>query len=590
MNFANTKIKNIYNSLLVFGLSSLLPLSLFHSERYLINNYFITIALLLLLIIVCFRRLLSRTNLKITIIDILFAVTFSISVFSSIINDISFNATFNIKFVLYVVLFLLMKNMINYKKTVVCFHFSVLFSNLYVLIYILVLLIMQRNYLHFIEDGFGNSGVFAVYLSVSSIVLFEVFKKNKNKGIYFVLLLIIIANIILIVFLKSRISGILLLIYLLFIFTPQLKWMNKKTRILLILFILFSVLTIFSLFIKKDSTEGRFLILKISGKMIGENLLFGVGGFNSYAISYPLYQADYFASKARIEKEMMLADNIQHALNEPVQFISELGLIGFVFIIITVCKLIKYIKIKNTHGIAFVAILIASCFSYLLRTTIFQNLIFMLILIAGIRGKTYIELKSKRFCFSTFLILSAALYSTVPLISKYRDSNMLKYKIEHGYHMGDKSVRILARFKDNQTFLFPYMMQLFKNENYYECLSVLDGLNTLLNHSDIACFKAKCYKSIGDFEEAKKQFILASAICPNRFEYRYELYKLYKEEDQFEEAVNVALSIKNLKEKIPSTYTLAVKLEIERFLEENKSLEKNIPFCPYMDTNVSDME
>jgi hypothetical protein len=132
MNFFDEKKRlSILDSTFSFILSSLLPLSLFHSERFLINNYFITAALSFLLILVCIRKAVASLYIKITSIDILFVAVLITSITSSIVNETSFNSTFNIKFIIYACLFLLMKDILNYKKTVVYFNISIIFTKLF---------------------------------------------------------------------------------------------------------------------------------------------------------------------------------------------------------------------------------------------------------------------------------------------------------------------------------------------------------------------------------------------------------------------------------------------------------------------------
>jgi tetratricopeptide (TPR) repeat protein len=352
----------------------------------------------------------------------------------------------------------------------------------------------------------------------------------------------------------------------------HLKKLKGKTGIILSAFIVIFVFVFFTLCVKRDSSEGRLLILKISSKMIYEHMLIGAGGFNSYTTTYPLYQMEYFSSENGTEKEVMLADNMQFALNEPIQFICELGIIGGIFIFMIAYKMIEYIKIRKILCTALTVIFFASGFYYILHITIFQNILFILSLIAGIQGKAIMKPASTKTAFIiTFLTFIVSLSSTSFSFIKFRTSQKVKYGIERGYGLDDKYCQSIEKFKDNPQFLLSYARQLFNKRNYYGCINVLDDLTLLTIHSDVECLKGKCYLYINSFEEAERCFIKASNICPNRFEYRYELYKLYFEKNQLDKAIEIALSIRNLKEKIPSTYTFAIKLEIERFLNDNCS-------------------
>jgi hypothetical protein len=563
------KGKRILDWILPLALSSLLPLSLLHSELFFTNNYFITVALLFLLMLVCLWKIIAKSSIKITLLDILLVSVFAISVLSSFVNQVSFNATFNIKFVLYAAIFLLMKNVLSYKKTVLCFYVSVIATNLFILVFVAISLVTQSDYVHFFVSKFGNTGVAAIYLAISSVFLLHLLRENFRRKRYYTLFLLVVPNIGLMLLLQSRISVVLVIVYLLFAYLPQMKRIKPKMGVVVAIVIAVLAFAVLALGTKRDSTEGRFLILKISSKIIAENPLIGSGGFNSFSVVYPLQQAEYFTSANRPEKEIMLADNMQFALNEPVQFVCEVGTIGLILILLIAYKLIKRLKINHTLRITLLAILFASCFSYILRITVFQNLFFILLMIAGMWEKSIVQLKSKAVYLILCPIWIASLFFVNCLVSKYTESLILRHRIENKFNFSAQSPHTVEKFKDNPTFLFQYARQVFNRGDYSRCLEVLNALTLLLNHSDIEFLKAECYKFTGKWDKAEKHFISASNMCPNRFKYRYELFKLYLEREDLEKTINVALSIRNLNEKIPSTYTLAVKLEIERFLTEN---------------------
>jgi hypothetical protein len=96
----------------------------------------------------------------------------------------------------------------------------------------------------------------------------------------------------------------------------------------------------------------------------------------------------------------------------------------------------------------------------------------------------------------------------------------------------------------------------------------MDLLTDYLVHADAVNLQGKCYQFTGKVQSAENCYIQASQICPNRFEYRHGLFQLYVETCQLDKARTVALRTLNIKEKKPSPYTLAVKLEMEHFLNE----------------------
>jgi tetratricopeptide (TPR) repeat protein len=144
----------------------------------------------------------------------------------------------------------------------------------------------------------------------------------------------------------------------------------------------------------------------------------------------------------------------------------------------------------------------------------------------------------------------------------------ITYRIEHKRGLEYYSDAIKNDLSDNRQILTACALELYAKGKNEEFMSVTGILNTHAIHSDIEYFKGKSLLRMKDTIAAERHFVLASAICPNRFTYRYELFRLYKTAGRFDEAKNVALKIRKLKEKIPSATTLAIKMDVEDFLEK----------------------
>ena len=68
-------------------------------------------------------------------------------------------------------------------------------------------------------------------------------------------------------------------------------------------------------------------------------------------------------------------------------------------------------------------------------------------------------------------------------------------------------------------------------------------------------------------DEVDTQFNLkASYICPNRFRYKYELFKIYKETNNIRKANEIADHISRMPVKINSPTIFAIKKDIDNFL------------------------
>ncbi len=96
--------------------------------------------------------------------------------------------------------------------------------------------------------------------------------------------------------------------------------------------LLFLLLLPLPLFLKTDSSTGRYFILKNTLEII-RNSPEGIG-MGKFKIAYPLQQAKYFNRNDLNSREALLADNVESALNEYLQLAAEFGVMaGFFFLL-----------------------------------------------------------------------------------------------------------------------------------------------------------------------------------------------------------------------------------------------------------------
>lgn len=205
-------------------------------------------------------------------------------------------------------------------------------------------------------------------------------KKHSENGF---LIAIILICIIAAAILKSRayvigytISGLYVLKYNFnVVFSAKKKW-------LIFLAGLSFIAVLF--FIKHDSSLGRLLIYKISFNLFKDNLWTGVG-LGNFATHYLNYQAAYFKQGNYSIKELLLADNTQHAFNDYWQFLIETGMVGLLFLTLAVVLLYSLIKksFANSHKniiipitlLQFCSMLIAACLTHIFEFWYVQMLI-----------------------------------------------------------------------------------------------------------------------------------------------------------------------------------------------------------------------
>jgi hypothetical protein len=426
--------------------------------------------------------------------------------------------------------------------------------------------VTKNDFTLYLEKHFANTGICAIFLAISSILLLTQVYFSKRK-INLIFLLVVLVNLILIVYLKSRISIFLVIFYVISLFFKKIKFGGKIWRNIVLIVVASLFLSFLILYIKPASSEGRMLILKISTNLIKSNLLIGTGGFNTFPLHYPKYQADYFVSNVRSEQDIMLANNTKYALNEPIQLMSELGIIGFALTLLLLVRIFSLIRKENIllQFLAF-SLLFVSCFYYVFHITLFQVISYLIILYVSSKDKTIFQLNissSVIGCIIILLLCTKVLYFSQ---AQFIYSLEIEKRLSRRYSLIDRHNMLQTYFKDNPVFLTSYIYELYHKKKYTECWEILNLTDQIFIHSELENLKGKLFSQTEELKNAELCFIRACNICPHKFGYKYDLFKFYLKNNQTDLAMNIALIIHNLKEKIPSPTSMAIKLEIERFL------------------------
>lgn len=380
----------------------------------------------------------------------------------------------------------------------------------------------------------------------------------------------------------SRTGIIAIIISSYFFFTRKNKTFRKiATWKKIIIFLLISIIFSSLYFLKKDSANGRILIWGCTLDMIQEKPLFG-HGYKSFKAKYMLYQANYFEKNPE-SKFAVLADNVQHPFNEFLLLISEFGLIAFLLLVLFVANLMrKYLKNQNEMSfiliLVLVSILILSCFSYP-----FQYPFTLLIVAFCLGSLSALSYKGsnppqKRWIFNSFIILSSIVIIVSTVKEMYYENRWYKTvanrKKWHGSMYVIKEYEALYPFmKNNAYFIYNYAAKLNNVGNIEKSAEIAIDCEIMLNDYDVQMLMADNYKELEKYAVAEQYFKKASAMCPIRFMPLYELVKLYQTIGNNDEALTLAKRIFSKEEKIPSSTITAIKLEMQRFIEEQEEIE-----------------
>ncbi len=428
-----------------------------------------------------------------------------------------------------------------------------------------------------------NSSILGILISAHTVFLFFLYiTKSKVKWLASKIFANIIPLIILfasfaLVSTNSR-SGIIGLVFTLALFPfflkkklPNVKayWITISVVLGILLWLLF--------YYKKDSTNGRLLVYKVTSKVFNDNFLSGIG-LGHFSVTYNKYQADYFASNSIDSKEALLADNTFYAFNDYLQFICETGLIGLVGLICL--GYFTYLKLKSktlssmqkaAMGFVF-CILLGSIFSYPLQIKIVQVLIvfYLAILFINEKEATQRALKSKKI--GEALIISITLCLGVIYISLKINYQLEFDKADKLSQLGYKNESLkLYRTLNEHLFCdgytrFLYARELYNSNKLDEAKAIIKKAKISYIDNEVFALSANILIEQKLYKDAEPELKEALFMVPNRIKSRYELFRFYLNQQDTINAKIWQNSILNMVIKIPSAIT-------DNFIQRTKAIK-----------------
>ncbi|CUP53825.1 O-antigen ligase family protein [Bacteroides thetaiotaomicron] len=444
----------------------------------------------------------------------------------------------------------------HYKFASKVFILTILLFYLFLSIKIIV---SKSSIFFIIEQYFDNIGIFAIFISLSTVIILYRIKEFRFKYINWMCVLILLASSICVLLLKSRTAFIVLVSFLVF---SKMKCIRlKKNKIVLMCFIGLFVL-ILAAFIKQNSSLGRLFIWKTSSYIVKDNLIFGIG-YNNFAAVYPIYQATMYQTGKMSSKDMLLADNTKVALNEYIQIMAELGLVGLILFILFIAVYIHYNK-ENTC--LYWCICIAMFFSYILHSAIICYMLILQLSLSSIPPIfKFDQIKS---IIILFVLICFSLYSLDFCFHKINSTKVIQLLFTQSPDKLNTFYDINERYLcDNTKILFKLAEYNYEHNCIDKSLFFLYRLDDLIKNNELELLKGKCYVKNKCFDLAERHLLLSIAICPNRFVNRYELFNFYKNINMDSKATVIAKDICEMKEKVPSIHTLVIKKEMFNYLD-----------------------
>lgn len=408
------------------------------------------------------------------------------------------------------------------------------------------------------DNAAGFASSLCVVLPFSLVCL-----KHATRKILSLFICIIILFLILAVLISGSRTGLICITIFVFWGLSEYIKIKNKIRIVFSIFIPTLLLPILYL-LKQDSANGRLLVWLCSWEMIKDSPIwgYGVGGFRKY---YMDYQANYFLNNPSSQFSM-LADNTLYPFNEFISFVLKFGIAGLVLLIIFFCFLFFcYFNKKTFYGrVALFSLLILSVFSLFSYpfTYPFIWIVVLLniyILVAPYLSET-LAIRNSRIVYVLFICVGVfgmcRTYKRVVAEKQWRDVMYSPHECLLEYPYLEK------RLYSNPYFIYNYAVVLFENKQLKESLNKALRCRTYWADYELDLLIGNIYQKLGDCVMAECYFRNASLMCPCRFVPLYQLYELYKEQNEREKALLKAQEIIDKPIKVNSLKVMQIKRKV----------------------------
>lgn len=355
--------------------------------------------------------------------------------------------------------------------------------------------------------------------------------QKKAHKILFVTVIIVIA--LALIFSESR-SGIFAGI----IFPVSLFIFRKKKKLWIqMLFLSLCMILISAMYvIKRDSADGRMLILYSGWEMLKDSPIYG-HGFGSIHSCYMNYQAEWLA-KHPDSALAFLADNVKHVFNEYLLIGIYFGIIGLIILSLFVAFMIHcYYKRPTIEGkyalMSQATIAVLGCFSYPLYYP-FTWIVLILNTYVLVHQSYKLEILKRKaikypFIFILLLVSSFMLYHTTRRIYAEWEWGKLVSVTNKDKVAFAKYESLMPILGKEPYFLYNYSAESYINGNYGRAYDLALKCKKYWADYDLELLLGELQEKMHRNDEAMVHYSMAHNMCPVRFIPLYKQFKIYKE-------------------------------------------------------------
>jgi O-antigen polymerase len=457
-------------------------------------------------------------------------------------------------------------------------------------------ILKSPNTFFLVTGNFSNPSPYSNFLAavfVFTLVISMSPRQSKTLRIFVVLA----SSVILLVLMYTMSRSALLAVLgtgSVFLFNKYRYRMSPTKRAMVIaksalLFLLLAIAGSFY-FIKKDSSDGRVVIWKVSKDIAQQNFLTGAG-YNRFAFTYNLYQGRYFAEHPSLKSsDGFYVDYTKSALSDVYQVLCEQGVFGLILFLMLAWVIVSGVtkrvgtgrattdryttSILPGCGYGLVALYIAGLFSDPL--THFQIKTLFVFYLAwmtdSVRRLTESAGNKPRYWHIprtglVFLMIITG-YGTIAVQKRYNATSYLQQNLNQP--VLDSKMRPFL--EDGDLLAFNRSNYLLYNDRTGEAISLLQAAIKHSSYYQLYINLGIAHRESKNYAEAERNIQIAHNMMPGLIYPQFLLAKIYLETGQWQKWRVMSQAVLIQKPKIPSAEVTAMKEEIRSMVAKKNEI------------------
>lgn len=434
-----------------------------------------------------------------------------------------------------------------------------------------------------VTGSFVSPALFSSFLaSVLPFSIYYYLNKAIRVEVRFAsltLAILIVINIIL--FTDSRASWMaaLLIISVIIFLEKKTSFRFTKQQVYTLIAVCISVFIVLMIF-KKDSTSGRWFILKNTLYLIKEHPIAGIG-INNFDKYYNDYQASVFSSNS-VSAYYLLASYVTVAYNDYLQFWLAGGIFALIILFVAIFAFLSLIKrvrdFTFTQKAAFIsvtAISFLAFFSFPFQmSAVATNFTIFLAIISSLDTSRLYSF-SINTMFSKYILIGFSLIIIFKMLITYNAIIRLEFVNSISSSKKSTAERTNALYNglwpelhNNNDYLEAYGQAMYTKGNLAKASEILTYASKSSSKYDIYLMMGAVNEKMGKFKEAEKFYGKCNDLVPSFFTAKYRLMILYLKQNDIEEAKTLAQIILDSPIKVNAKMVNFIRAEAGKVLQK----------------------